>query len=227
MDEPARKILLALGLVGGAGLLVWLGTRHSSSKHSEEWRKLETDSSYTLRRTEAGPQQLVPIVRQLPTVTIREKKYYLDARLREYRAVDDPHDRIPLEPEYAKLLGEASEGSVAWNAVVESIIEEKQREAERAGTGRSSSSNPSPRVAAEVPVPPVLPDSVIVEKKVREWVAKGYPEGLARKAAKWAQGWSIGLTARLGMPTEYAAKIYPKSLTLAERWLEGVWGLFA
>lgn len=45
--------------------------------------------------------------------------------------MDDPHDRIPLEPEYAKLLGEASEGSVAWNAVVESIIEEKRREAGR------------------------------------------------------------------------------------------------
>lgn len=122
MDETARKILLALGLVGGAGLLVWLGVRHSSP---------------------------------------------------------------------------------------------------------SSSSNPGPQVVAEVPVPSILPDSVIVEEKVREWVAKGYPEGLARKAAKWAQGWSIGLTARLGMPTEYAAKIYPKSLTLAERWLEGVWGLFA
>ncbi|MBA7503755.1 hypothetical protein ES706_02376 [subsurface metagenome] len=72
-----------------------------------------------------------PGVRRLPTVTIREKKYYLDARLREYRAVDDPHDRIPLEPEYAKLLGEASVGSAAWDAVVESITEEKMREAER------------------------------------------------------------------------------------------------
>ncbi|MBA7667662.1 hypothetical protein ES703_75759 [subsurface metagenome] len=104
---------------------------HIKTKHPEEWRKLETDPSYSLRRAEAGPRQLVPIVRRLPTVTIRGKKYYLDARLREYRAVDDPHDRIPLEPEYAKLLGEASVGSVAWNAVVESIIEEKQREARR------------------------------------------------------------------------------------------------
>jgi len=104
---------------------------HIKTKHPEEWRRLETDPGYSLRRAEAGPRQLVPMVRQLPTVTIRKKKYYLDARLREYRAVDDPHDRIPLEPEYAKLLGEASVGSVAWNAVVESIIEEKQREAER------------------------------------------------------------------------------------------------
>lgn len=72
-----------------------------------------------------------PGVIQLPTVTIKGRKYYLDARLREYRAVDDPHVRIPLEPEYAKLLGEASVGSAAWNIIVESIIEEKQREARR------------------------------------------------------------------------------------------------
>lgn len=101
------------------------------SKHGE-WKDILSDRGTSeqvekamkapLILTGAGPR--LPI-RRLPTVTIREKKYYLDARLREYRAVDDPHDRIPLEPEYAKLLGEASEGSVAWNAVVESIIEEK------------------------------------------------------------------------------------------------------
>ncbi|GAI54759.1 unnamed protein product, partial [marine sediment metagenome] len=72
-----------------------------------------------------------PGVRQLPTVNIGGRKYYLDARLREYRAVNDPYDRIPLEPEYAKLLGEASVGSAAWDAVVESITEEKMREAGR------------------------------------------------------------------------------------------------
>ena len=98
---------------------------HIRTAHPEEWRRLETDLGYTLRT------QKVLGVRQLPTVTIKGRKYYFDARLREYRAVDDPHDRIPLELEYAKLLDEASEGSVAWNAVVESIIEEKRREAEQ------------------------------------------------------------------------------------------------
>ena len=34
--------------------------------------------------------------RQLPIVTIRGKKYFQDDRLREYRAVDNPHDRIPM-----------------------------------------------------------------------------------------------------------------------------------
>jgi len=34
--------------------------------------------------------------RQLPIVTIRGKKYYQDDRLQEYRAVDNPHDRIAM-----------------------------------------------------------------------------------------------------------------------------------
>jgi hypothetical protein len=33
---------------------------------------------------------------RLPIVTINGKRYYRDDRLREYRAVDNPHDRLPL-----------------------------------------------------------------------------------------------------------------------------------
>jgi hypothetical protein len=34
--------------------------------------------------------------RQLPIVTINGKRYYRDDRLGEYRAVNNPHDRLPL-----------------------------------------------------------------------------------------------------------------------------------
>ena len=36
-----------------------------------------------------------PQPRRLPIVTIKGKKYFRDDRLREFRAVDNPHDRIP------------------------------------------------------------------------------------------------------------------------------------
>jgi hypothetical protein len=36
-------------------------------------------------------------VRMLPIVTIKGKRYFVDERLREYRAVENPHDRIPME----------------------------------------------------------------------------------------------------------------------------------
>lgn len=74
--------------------------------------------------------------------------------------------------------------------------------------------------------PPELPDARIMEEKVGEWVAKGYPPSLARKAVTWAREWSLGLTTRLGLPPEYAPRLYPKSLELAERWLQGIMGLF-
>jgi len=34
--------------------------------------------------------------KQLPVVKIEGKKYYRDDRLEEFRAVDNPHDRIPF-----------------------------------------------------------------------------------------------------------------------------------
>jgi hypothetical protein len=36
------------------------------------------------------------VPRRLPIVTIDGKRYFRDDRLREYRAVDDPHERRPL-----------------------------------------------------------------------------------------------------------------------------------
>jgi hypothetical protein len=37
------------------------------------------------------------MVRELPKVIIDGKEYYVDERLQEYRACDNPHDRIPFE----------------------------------------------------------------------------------------------------------------------------------
>lgn len=34
--------------------------------------------------------------RRLPIVVINGRRYFVDVRLREYRAVDNPHDRIPM-----------------------------------------------------------------------------------------------------------------------------------
>lgn len=35
--------------------------------------------------------------RRLPIVVINGRRYFVDVRLREYRAVDNPHDRIPMK----------------------------------------------------------------------------------------------------------------------------------
>lgn len=40
--------------------------------------------------------QRIAGARALPIVTIQGKRYYADERLGEYRAVDDPNDRLPL-----------------------------------------------------------------------------------------------------------------------------------
>lgn len=47
------------------------------------------------RETNEGtqPQQ----ARRLPIVVINGRRYFVDVRLREYRAVDNPHDRIPIK----------------------------------------------------------------------------------------------------------------------------------
>ena len=41
-------------------------------------------------------RRLTSGVRKLPVVEIEGRSYYRDDRLREYRAVDNPHDRLPL-----------------------------------------------------------------------------------------------------------------------------------
>jgi hypothetical protein len=45
-----------------------------------------------------------PIPRQLPIVIINGKQYFADERLRECRAIDNPHDRIPLDEALVFLL---------------------------------------------------------------------------------------------------------------------------
>ena len=42
--------------------------------------------------------------RVLPVEEINGKRYYRDERLGEYRSVDNPHDRIPLETTYSAAL---------------------------------------------------------------------------------------------------------------------------
>ena len=41
-----------------------------------------------------------------------------------------------------------------------------------------------------------------------------------------AQGWALGLTRRVGLPEEYASRIYREALDLADEWLMCIWGLF-
>ena len=41
-------------------------------------------------------RKLVSAARPLPVVTIEGKQYHQDDRLREYRAVDNPHDRLSM-----------------------------------------------------------------------------------------------------------------------------------
>ena len=82
----------------------------------------------------------------------------------------------------------------------------------------SSSSNPSPQV--------VWPDSAIIARKREEWTRAGYPPEIQERAVAWAQGWSSGITRRLGLPESEAFKIYPKALDISSRWIEGLYGLF-
>jgi len=59
----------------------------------------------------------------------------------------------------------------------------------------------------------------LIESKRAEWTASGYHPGLQGKAVKWAQGWALGLTRRVGLPEEYASRIYREALDLADEWL--------
>jgi hypothetical protein len=43
----------------------------------------------------------------LPIVVIKKKRYFADERLRECRAVDNPHERIPMEEAMLLLLNQA------------------------------------------------------------------------------------------------------------------------
>lgn len=41
--------------------------------------------------------------RRLPTTTINGKEYFIDERLKELRAVDNPHQRLPLRASEEEL----------------------------------------------------------------------------------------------------------------------------
>lgn len=41
---------------------------------------------------------------RLPTVTIKGREYFKDDRLREYRAVEDPHERVTFDEHEARAL---------------------------------------------------------------------------------------------------------------------------
>jgi hypothetical protein len=45
--------------------------------------------------------------RGLPVVVIQGKHYFADERLREYRAIDNPHDRISMEEAMVLLCNQA------------------------------------------------------------------------------------------------------------------------
>lgn len=42
------------------------------------------------------PKPVPHVARRLPIVTIKGREYFVDERLQEYRAVDNPHIRIPF-----------------------------------------------------------------------------------------------------------------------------------
>ena len=64
------------------------------------------------------------------------------------------------------------------------------------------------------------------EKKVVEWRAKGYDEGLIEKALKWSDEWSRGIAAFIfkdpTMRKSAEELIYPRGLEHSERWIEAM-----
>ncbi len=64
------------------------------------------------------------------------------------------------------------------------------------------------------------------ERKVAEWRAKDYPEGLIEKTLKWADEWSRGIARRfIKDPTlraQVEESLYPEALELSERFIEAM-----
>ncbi len=56
---------------------------------------------------EANAQDEQSQAHRLPIVVINKKRYFADERLRECRAVDNPHERIPMEEAMVLLLNQA------------------------------------------------------------------------------------------------------------------------
>lgn len=49
--------------------------------------------------------------RRLPITTIAGRQYYIDRRLKEYRAVNNPHDRITFDDYNDRLNHSHEEGA--------------------------------------------------------------------------------------------------------------------
>ena len=64
------------------------------------------------------------------------------------------------------------------------------------------------------------------EKKVAEWRAKGYSQGLIKETLKWADKWSRGIAKRFIKDPVTRAQVekslYPESLELSERFIEAM-----
>jgi len=64
------------------------------------------------------------------------------------------------------------------------------------------------------------------EKKVTEWRAQGYNEGLIEKTLKWADEWSRGIARRFirdpVMRTRVEETLYPEALELSDNFIEAM-----
>ena len=65
------------------------------------------------------------------------------------------------------------------------------------------------------------------EAKRREWTARGIPEKLQKRALEWATEYSSGMARRIAPDEPELRKriedaLYPQSLDLATRWIEGL-----
>lgn len=79
------------------------------------------------------------------------------------------------------------------------------------------------------PIPPGYLDGrfeTARERKIAEWRAKGYPQGLIDKTLKWADEWARGIARRFikdpAMQTTVAETLYPEALELSERFIEAM-----
>ena len=64
------------------------------------------------------------------------------------------------------------------------------------------------------------------ERKVAEWRAQGYNEGLIEKTLKWTDGWVKGIARRFirdsTLRAQVEATLYPEALELSEKFIEAM-----
>jgi len=59
----------------------------------------------------------------------------------------------------------------------------------------------------------------MVEEKVAEWRARGYPEHLIRMARELAVDWTKEITERFALSPEAARKVLPYGIRTADHWI--------